>query len=985
MRSCFLLLAFAMIALSSCAALGGPGAAARGDSQPPFAGLPPLPDDAGQPAARQVSTGSLFLAGDQFYDKSAAAQVEPGLLVFTPDLRELDYGIYQFPMDAGDLVDTLAYYVKERGGVIYKVWMGVANYADNRWEFAPGTAADTFQYKLQDSPESYRSPGGNFYAVIIAYSNGFKVQGLELWKSNLPDAQSAWPMLGHDARRTGRSSESVVDSANLLWKYQTDAIFADSAPVVSAGGTVYLGSLTLADTGILFALNPNGTERFTFPVNGTIYSSPAVGPDGSVYFGYYDNRIAALNSSGLLRWRFLAGREVTSSPAIGPDGRIYFGSIDFKLYAVKPDGSEAWSYATDAGIYGGPALAPDGTVYCSNSQGKLYALDADGALKWVFPAAGRADSTPCVGTDGTIYFGTRDGNFYAVWPDGNLRGIYAAGGEFYGSPALGTGGQVYAGNTNGNLYVFAADAALDDTYTAAGPLKASPLIDGGGRIVVATTTGHLAVLGSDLAPLWEFDAGEELRATPCIGPGGVLYVAGLEGTLFAFDENLPQAPSAPTGLSATDGTQIGKIVLTWDEGYDADGYHVYKDGGADPVATLGYVQYWEDVVADTGPHTYKLKAFNDTGESAFSNEDSGFAASGLVLSSWCQGRGDPARSDCSSVAGPASTPTDSVIDFGGSNRPSPVAFGLDGTLYVKHFWGKLFAYDPGGTQLWDYDIADNASLSACVGIGGVNYVKVGDTVEAVSPLGAQDWAYAPTDGGTGVEVAGLDAGGRLYCCTFNDGKLRCLNPDGSEAWIYPTGCQNEYLQVAVGSDGTVYLGDHKQGLLALNADGSFKWLYPDDAAADADPYVRTDAVNGDMIYIGSTQGLICVDAGGQFVWYAHDSLDNHLSGRPAIAPDGTLFMIYGNGWLRALDSADGLLRKQVTLPEQAESTCLVADSGSNVYVMTHSGARSYDRDLNERWHCNTVSNFYDSSPAIGPDGKLYANDYQHKLHIFSVP
>ena len=41
--------------------------------------------------------------------------------------------------------------------------------------------------------------------------------------------------------------------------------------------------------------------------------------------------------SGTALWEFETGSDVTSSPAIGPDGTVYVGSYDNKLYAIKTD------------------------------------------------------------------------------------------------------------------------------------------------------------------------------------------------------------------------------------------------------------------------------------------------------------------------------------------------------------------------------------------------------------------------------------------------------------------------------------------------------------------------------------------------------------------------------------------------------------------------------------------------------------------------
>ena len=40
---------------------------------------------------------------------------------------------------------------------------------------------------------------------------------------------------------------------------------------------------------------------------------------------------------GTVLWEFETGGDVHSSPAIGPDGTVYVGSEDKKLYAIKTD------------------------------------------------------------------------------------------------------------------------------------------------------------------------------------------------------------------------------------------------------------------------------------------------------------------------------------------------------------------------------------------------------------------------------------------------------------------------------------------------------------------------------------------------------------------------------------------------------------------------------------------------------------------------
>ncbi|GAB6188819.1 hypothetical protein JCM30566_05580 [Marinitoga arctica] len=114
------------------------------------------------------------------------------------------------------------------------------------------------------------------------------------------------------------------------------------------------------------------------------YSSPAIGNDGTVYIAsnlvilndyghfYY---LYAINPDGSEKWRFLPNYRLTSTPAIGNDGTIYIGSEHGYLYAINPDGSEKWRILPNGRFsYSSPAISNDGTVYIGSRDGYLYAI-----------------------------------------------------------------------------------------------------------------------------------------------------------------------------------------------------------------------------------------------------------------------------------------------------------------------------------------------------------------------------------------------------------------------------------------------------------------------------------------------------------------------------------------------------------------------------------------------------------------------------------
>ena len=111
---------------------------------------------------------------------------------------------------------------------------------------------------------------------------------------------------------------------------------------------------------------------------------------------------------------------IDSSPAIGTDGTIYFGSHDRKFYALAPDGRKKWEFATGGPIVSSPALNQDQCLYFTSVDGCLYALNLDGSLRWRLRTGGITESSPVIGTDGTIYVGVLEFP-WAISADGHKK------------------------------------------------------------------------------------------------------------------------------------------------------------------------------------------------------------------------------------------------------------------------------------------------------------------------------------------------------------------------------------------------------------------------------------------------------------------------------------------------------------------------------------------------------------------------------------
>ena len=80
-----------------------------------------------------------------------------------------------------------------------------------------------------------------------------------------------------------------------------------------------------------------GTKLWEFETGGDVGSSPAIGSDGTVYFGGERELNAINGKTGRKLWEFETGEGLLSDPAIAADGTVYVGSENFKLYAIKTD------------------------------------------------------------------------------------------------------------------------------------------------------------------------------------------------------------------------------------------------------------------------------------------------------------------------------------------------------------------------------------------------------------------------------------------------------------------------------------------------------------------------------------------------------------------------------------------------------------------------------------------------------------------------
>ena len=381
------------------------------------------------------------------------------------------------------------------------------------------------------------------------------------------------------------TSASSVNSGGVSISRSDSATASITVPELDAGDELTFeltatdddGSSASAQTKLTVAAS--GSFKWSFATGGSIYSSPAIALDGSIYFGSDDGKLYALHPDGSEDWNYTTGDMVRSAPAIGADGSIYFGSDDNKLYALNPDGSENWNYPTGGVVRSSPALAADGGIYFGSADGKLYALNPDGSEDWNYTSGNAIHSAPTISSEGIIYFGDSSGIVHELNSSGDVQRFFASAGAIYTSVALDPANdQLYFSNRNGNIYALSTSSAASWDSSlwsfAANNLDSAPVVAEDGTIYIGSFDDArlyaLATDGSILSDKFYSSAGA-INATGTLGADARIYFSSGNSNLYALDissatetrldweynigwSSVSDAPAAPAVAIASDGT-----------------------------------------------------------------------------------------------------------------------------------------------------------------------------------------------------------------------------------------------------------------------------------------------------------------------------------------------------------------------------------------------------------------------------------------------
>ncbi len=354
-----------------------------------------------------------------------------------------------------------------------------------------------------------------------------------------------------------QASYDVIElEAGLAWTFTTGGGIY-SSPALGSDGTIYVGS----SDNKLYALNSDGTKKWEFLTGGDVLT-PSLGADGTIYVGSDDKKLYAISTSGTKKWAFDAQASVTDV-AIGSDGTIYMGSNDKKLYAINADGTRKWTYEASESL-GPPVVDVDGTIYVRSGYYTLIALFPQGTLKWQYTQANyNIYASPAIGMDGTIYLNCYQYTF-ALNPNGAEKWRRFTG-NCYTQPIVGPDSTIYAGSAGDNrLYALKPNGEQKWYFAAGEDVDSSPLLGEDGTIYFGSDNDKIFAVSSKGERVWEYQTAGDVNGSPTLSPQGVLYVGSTDGKLYALNTlsmGLSNAPWPKYRQNLQNTGQLNSVIV----------------------------------------------------------------------------------------------------------------------------------------------------------------------------------------------------------------------------------------------------------------------------------------------------------------------------------------------------------------------------------------------------------------------------------------
>lgn len=311
------------------------------------------------------------------------------------------------------------------------------------------------------------SPDGKtLYAASLGGTlTALGLDGHLVWKTDLHGRVYSTPCVGDDGTiyvgRDGRQFFAITPAGTVRWKLDTEGD-ADTGAAIAPGGII-----VFASERTVYGVRPSGDIAWRFHARAKVYTTPAIGDDGTVYVGSQDHHVYAIGPGGTLMWSADLGADVDGSPALGDDGALFVGTDADEIVRLGPKGDIVWRAAVGGYVRGPLAVGRDGDVLAGvygPAPREVRVSAASGHVVGAFPVQGTGAREFGVhggaleDDDGTLYFGAQDNAVYAVDRQGALRWRFATGADVDAPLTLLEDGSLVAGSDDGMVYLLAGSS-----------------------------------------------------------------------------------------------------------------------------------------------------------------------------------------------------------------------------------------------------------------------------------------------------------------------------------------------------------------------------------------------------------------------------------------------------------------------------------------------------------------------------------------------
>lgn len=280
-----------------------------------------------------------------------------------------------------------------------------------------------------------------------------------------------------------------VVSGEFKWVFAIDKVTYGGGALVGSDGTIYQ-CVKNATINNVYAINPNGTQKWAVKLDAAIGAFPALSADGVLYCLTNKSTLYALDaSSGAIKWQQSLDGAIGSAVAIDKAGNVYAGT-SAAIYSFKPNKEQNWKLEEVNVTEQATFALKDQVLYATlKDKGGLVAVDmTNGTKKWTYPTTKGDAYFPIVDKNGNIYF-TEKGS----------QTVHAVNAS---------GAKIWDKNVGGNLNYSGGALSTDD-------------------ILYIGTQSNNKVLGLDITNngniVFEETVGQQVMAAVSIGPDKRLY------------------------------------------------------------------------------------------------------------------------------------------------------------------------------------------------------------------------------------------------------------------------------------------------------------------------------------------------------------------------------------------------------------------------------------------------------------------------------